>query len=144
MSNSRRRSIRSAKAPEGTARSTTGKLPAVSINATKSADVVSEVINHASPTSSIKPPTFEATAAIHSARKSGSRKGAHADAKLCHRPVNLRFLLEFDGDRCCSLEIIPLNRAQDKLRASQVLVKRSKSALTCTWYKPRNAHEHAS
>src|SRR5215468_11395489 len=96
MSNSRRRSIRSAKAPEGTARSKTGKLPAVSINATKSVDVVREVINHASPTSSIKPPTFEATAAIHRARKSGSRNGSHADAKLCHRPFKLRFFFEFD------------------------------------------------
>src|SRR5262249_34679109 len=112
MSNSRRRSTRSAKAPEGTARSRTGKLPAVSINATKSADVVSEVISQASPTSSIKPPTFEATAAIHSALKSGSRKGAHADAKPCHRPVNLRFFFEFDSDMCCSLEIIPLTRCR--------------------------------
>src|SRR5262245_26762829 len=108
MSNSRRRSIRSAKAPEGTARSKTGKLPAVSMNATKSVDVVNEVISHASPTSSIKPPTFEATAAIHSARKRGSRNGPHADAKLCHRPVNLRSFFEFDSDKCCSLEIIPL------------------------------------
>src|SRR5215470_3324776 len=108
MSNSRRRSIRSAKAPEGTARSTIGKLPAVSINATKRADVVREVISQASPTSSIKPPTFEATAAIHSARKSGSRRGLHTDAKLCHRRVNLRFVFEFDSDKCCSLEIIPL------------------------------------
>src|SRR5262245_23723787 len=85
-----------------------GKLPAVSINATKSVDVVREVISHASPTSSIKRPTFEATAAIHSARKSGSRNGPHADAKLCHRSVNLRFFFEFDSDKCCSLEIIPL------------------------------------
>src|SRR5262245_55013085 len=108
MSNSRRRSTRSAKAPEGTARSTTGKLPAVSINATKNVDVVSEVISHASPTSSIKPPTFEATAAIHSARKSGSRNGVHVDAKLCHRPLNLRFFFELERDKCCSLEIISL------------------------------------
>src|SRR5262245_31836538 len=92
-----------------------GKLPAVSSNATKSVDVVREVISHASPTSSIKPPTFEATAAIHSARKSGARKGPHADAKLRHRSVNLRFFFEFDSDKCWSLEIIPLTDRRRQL-----------------------------
>src|SRR5215510_12194427 len=101
MISNRRRSIRSAKAPEGTARRTTGKPPAVSTNVTKSVDVVREVISQASPTSSIKPPTFEAIAAIHSARKSGSRNGRHADTKLSHRPVNLRFFFfEFESDKC--------------------------------------------
>src|SRR5262245_32339717 len=113
MSNSRRRSIRSAKAPEGTARRTTGKLPAVSTNVTKSVEVVREVISQASPTSCIKPPTFEAIAAIHSARKSGSCNGAHTDAKPCHRPVNLRFFFELESDKCCSLEIIPSRVAVD-------------------------------
>ena len=75
--------MRSAKAPDGIASSTTGKLPAVSTSATMSVDVEREVISQASPTSSIHVPTFEATAAIHSARKTGSRKGPHADAILC-------------------------------------------------------------
>jgi hypothetical protein len=47
-----------------------------------SGDVEREVINHASPTSSIHVPTFEATAAIQIARKSGSRSGPQTDAKL--------------------------------------------------------------
>src|SRR5262249_1399932 len=118
--------IRSAKTPEGTAKSRIGKVPAVSMNATKSVDVVNEVISHASPTSSIKPPTFEATAAIHSARKSGSRNGPHADAKLCHRPVNQRLFFEFESEKCCSLEIIPLSRRCSQLsKLSHAMTLRS-------------------
>src|SRR5712692_11547698 len=43
----------------------------------------SEVINHAAPTFCIQVPIFEATDAIHRERKSGSRNGLHADARVC-------------------------------------------------------------
>ena len=102
INNSRRRSMRSAKVPDGTASRTTGKLPAVSTSATMSVDVEREVISHASPTSSIHVPTFEATAAIHSARKSGSRRGPHVDAKLC------RWLRTFAERLCCGFMGSPL------------------------------------
>jgi len=44
-----------------------------------SSGVRSDVINHASPTSCIHVPMYEATDAIHSARKIGMRSGAQAD-----------------------------------------------------------------
>jgi len=43
-------------------------------------DGVSEVINHAAPTSCIQVPTFDATAATHSARKTGWYSGLQAEA----------------------------------------------------------------
>jgi hypothetical protein len=41
-----------------------------------------EVINHTAPTSCIQVPMFDATAAIHSGRKTGWRSGAHADVAV--------------------------------------------------------------
>ena len=78
----RRRSTTSASAPAGKATRTTGKLPAVSTSATKTGEGVSDVINHASPTSCIHVPMYEATEAIHNARKSDTRSGPQADASL--------------------------------------------------------------
>jgi hypothetical protein len=75
----RRRSIMSARAPAGSARSTTGKLPAVSTSATRMGDVVNETISHDSPTSCIHVPRLEAIVAIHRTRNtlpaSGLNKG---------------------------------------------------------------------
>src|SRR6266404_9291748 len=78
----RRRSTTSASAPAGRATRTTGKLPAVSTNATKTGEGVSDVISHASPTSCIHVPMYEATEAIHKARKSDTRSGSQADVSL--------------------------------------------------------------
>src|SRR5205823_15042081 len=48
-------------------------------SATSSGECDSDIISHDSPTSSIHVPTLEMSAAIHSARKSGSCSGAQAD-----------------------------------------------------------------
>ncbi len=69
----------SASAPAGSASKTIGRLVAVCKSATIIGADVSEVINHAAAISCIHIPTFEATAAIHSVRKSGSLRGLHAE-----------------------------------------------------------------
>src|SRR5947209_1689014 len=76
----RRRSTISASAPAGNATSTTGRLPAVSTSATRTGEVVNEVINHDSPTSCIHVPMLDTTVAIQSARKTDSRRGLQAEA----------------------------------------------------------------
>src|SRR5262245_65460840 len=58
---------------------TLGRLPAVSTGATRTGDLVSEIISKDSPTSRIQDPTLDATEAIQSARKIGSRRGPHAE-----------------------------------------------------------------
>src|SRR5262249_37101587 len=70
-----RRSIRSAMAPAGKAKSTMGRLPAVLTSATNIGEPVKENINQDSPTSFIHVPRFEAIVAIQRARKMGPRKG---------------------------------------------------------------------
>src|SRR5262249_1178747 len=58
----------------GNARRNIGRLPAVSTSATRMGDLVSEIISQDSPTSCIQDPTLDATEAIQSARKIGSRR----------------------------------------------------------------------
>src|SRR6266478_8055448 len=81
-SSRRRRSTMSASAPAGRARSTTGRLPAVSTSATSTGEGVNEVINHDSPTSCIHVPMLDTTVAIQSARNTDSRSGLQADKRL--------------------------------------------------------------
>ena len=78
-SRSRRRSMMSASAPAGSASRKVGAVSAVCISATMMGVGARVVISHSAPTLCIHVPTFEATAAIHSARKSGRRSGAHAE-----------------------------------------------------------------
>ena len=66
-----RRSIMSAKAPEGKTTRNTGRLVAVCIRATMTGDDVREVISHTPPTFCIHVPTLETMAAVHNARKIG-------------------------------------------------------------------------
>src|SRR5258708_16863902 len=87
----RRRSTTSASAPAGRARSTIGRLPAVSTSATSTGEVVNEVINHDSPTSCIHVPMFEMTVAIQSALKTDSRRGLQADATFWEAPSGSSF-----------------------------------------------------
>ena len=74
-----RRSTISASAPPGSARKNIGRLEAVWISDTISGDFESEVISHAAPTFCIQVPRLEASAAIHSARNTRRRSGAHAE-----------------------------------------------------------------
>ena len=69
----------SAIAPAGMASSMTGRLSAASTRATMAGDDDSEVISHPAPTSCIQVPTFETIVAIHRPRKSGRRRGLHAE-----------------------------------------------------------------
>ena len=56
-----------------------GKYVAVCISATITGEIVSDVINHAAPTSCIKVPMLENVDASQSARKIGTESGAHID-----------------------------------------------------------------
>src|SRR5437762_12393200 len=76
---SRRRSMMSASAPAGNARSITGMLSAASTNATDEGEDESEVISHPAPTSCIQVPTFETIVAIQRLRKSPFFNGLQAD-----------------------------------------------------------------
>src|SRR5205807_8791738 len=76
----RRRSTISASAPAGNATSTTGRLPAVSTSATRTGEVVNEVINHDSATSCIHVPMLDTTVTIQSARNTDSLSGLNAEA----------------------------------------------------------------
>jgi hypothetical protein len=44
-------------------------------------DVVSDVISHVAAVSCIHDPTFDATVAVHNARKMGARSGAQAEGR---------------------------------------------------------------
>ena len=74
-----RRSTISASAPPGSAKKKIGRLEAVWISETISADFESEVISHAAPTFCIQVPRLDASAAIQSAKNTRRRNGAHAD-----------------------------------------------------------------
>jgi len=88
----RRRSTTSAKAPAASERRNTGKLAEVSTRETSSGEVESEVMSQSAPTSCIQVPMLEASAASHSARKSGCRKGSQPEGKRsCHLVVSSRF-----------------------------------------------------
>src|SRR4051812_30659490 len=82
MSNKRRRSTRSARAPAGIATRKIGRLDAVCIKATRMGEGASEVISHAAPTSCIVLPTLDATEAIHKTRKIGWRRGDQAEVGM--------------------------------------------------------------
>src|ERR1043165_7254377 len=75
----RLRSTMSASAPPGSASRKVGEFSAVCISATMMGVGASVVISHSAPTLCIHVPTFDDTAASHSARKSDRRKGLHGD-----------------------------------------------------------------
>src|SRR5262245_23623680 len=77
----RRRSTTSAKAPAASESRNTGKLEAASTRETSRGEVDSDVISQSAPTSCIQVPTFEASAASHSARKSGCLSGSQPVGK---------------------------------------------------------------
>src|SRR5438309_10719441 len=76
---SRRRSTMSASAPAGNPTRKTGRLVAACTSATTTGEGVREVISHAAPTFCIHVPTLEVTDAIQRARKTGCRRGFHAE-----------------------------------------------------------------
>ena len=78
-SRKRRRSTRSPTAPAGTANSSTGRLDAVWISVTGTADVVSESISHCAPTVCIQPPTLLTNWAPHISLNRRERNGAQAE-----------------------------------------------------------------
>src|ERR1044072_7430140 len=78
-SSRRLRSMMSASAPAGGASRKGGAVSAVCISATMKGVGASVVISHSAPTLCIHVPTFDATAASHSARKSESRSGLHVE-----------------------------------------------------------------
>ena len=78
-SSSRRRSIRSARAPAGSANRNTGSVVAAWISATISGAGASEVISQAAATSCIQVPMLEITAADQIRRKLRSRRGAQGE-----------------------------------------------------------------
>src|SRR5205823_8321243 len=75
-----RLSTRSPMAPAGRAKRKRGRLEAVPSRATRSGEVVSEVISQAAPTSCIQVPMLETVAARKRARKTSSRSGDQAVA----------------------------------------------------------------
>ena len=78
-SSSRRRSTRSARAPDGSASRTTGRLIAVCTSDTRTGEV--SIRSHCAPTVCIQVPTLDANCAIQSARNTGEdRRGAQGDA----------------------------------------------------------------
>jgi hypothetical protein len=64
-------------------------LPTRLQNSNKTEEGVSDVINQASPTSCIPVPMYEATDAIHNARKSDTRSGPQADVACGHLPAEV-------------------------------------------------------
>ncbi len=75
----RRRSTMSASAPPGSASTKVGRAMAVCTRAISATEEVRVVISHPTATRCIHVPTYEASEAIHTARKTGIRSGLSAD-----------------------------------------------------------------